>query len=153
DVSGDISSEVAGATLASAAGAVRDHVRLSALDREDLDWFANREDLDLAPAHAGKPGIARYVNVTAELMMLLGAHVAAGSCVPGDGVRFAIGLGRDSELGRLSAQLAAVFGLPVQACEALTQLGEVKLHHQVAALVWQKLVGAGAATMPDRMPE
>jgi DNA gyrase subunit B len=122
----------------------RDHVRLAALEREDLEWFADREDFELAAEREGKPGITRYVHVTPELMMLLGAYVAAGSCSPGDGVR----LGGGGDLGRTSAQLAAVFGLPAHACEVSPQTGEVMLHHRVATLAWHKLchIGGGAAT-------
>jgi DNA gyrase subunit B len=131
--------EAAGA--AANAAVARDHVRLADLEREDLDWFADRDDLELAPARDGKPGIARYVHVTPELMMLLGAHVAyvaGGACSPGDGIR----LGGGADLAQTGAQLAAVFGLPQHACEVSPRTDEVQLHHRVATLAWHKLCGA-----------
>ena len=125
-------------------------LRLSALEREDLDWFADRKDLELAPARVGKPGIARYLNLTPELLMLLGAFVADGACGLRDGIR----IGGVADAVRAGAQLAAAFGLPAHACEVSAPLGEVRLHHPVAALVWHKLTGAedaapGSARIPD----
>jgi DNA gyrase subunit B len=130
----------------------RDYVRLAALEREDLDWFTDREDLELAPERTGKPGVLRYVHVTSELMTLLGIHVAAGSCLPGDGIRLAVRHSHATDLSRLGAQLAAVFGLPARACEVSTQRGEVTLHHPVATQAWQKLCGAGATATATQIP-
>jgi len=127
-------------------------LRLTALEREDLDWFAARKDLELAPARAGKPGIARYLSVTPELMMLLGSFVAteagstesgsteseAGSSRSCDGIR----IGGIAEVSKAGAQLAAVFGLPAHACEVSAPTGEIRLRHRVAAFVWQRLAGS-----------
>src|SRR5205085_1293001 len=54
------------------ANRVRDYVRLSGLQAEDLEHFAGREDLELTPEHYGKKGIRRFVDVTPELLTLLG---------------------------------------------------------------------------------
>jgi DNA gyrase subunit B len=123
---------------------------LAALEREDLDWFADRQDVELAPARAGKLGIARYLKVTRELMALLGGFVATGSCTPEGGIR----IGSFDDLDDLGAQLAGVFGLPAHACEASSQLGEIQLSHRVATLVWHKLCfeaagSAAAKRIPD----
>ena len=134
----DAAATVGGADVA----AHRDHVRLSALDREDLDWFADRDDFELAPARTGKLGIARYMHVTAELMQLLGVYATAGAGSPGDGIL----LGGCGDLEQTGAQLAAVFGLPARACELSPPTAEVKLSHRVASLAWHKLCGAGDAT-------
>jgi DNA gyrase subunit B len=134
--------------MSRAARAGRDTVRLVGLEREDLDWFADREDFELAPQRAGKPGLARHVDVTPELMTLLGAYVISGSCLPGEGIRIGGGEG----LATAASQLAAVFGLPAHACEISSQTGEVKLHHLVATLAWRKLSLSGGGPV-KRVPD
>ncbi|HEX7838243.1 MAG TPA: DNA gyrase subunit B, partial [Kofleriaceae bacterium] len=134
--------------------AARTWVRLSALEREDLDWFADRDDLELAPVADGrnrKPGIARHIDVTTELLQLLGWYVAAGSSVLPEGIRLAA---PGADLVALAARLAAVFGLPAHACDVLARSGEVQLHHRVATLAWRALARSGegpseARRIPD----
>jgi hypothetical protein len=128
-----------------AAASGRDHVRLAALDREDLDWFADREDFELASERTGKPGITRYLHVTPELMMLLGGYASSGSCLPADGIRLAGG-----DLEQAGTWLAAAFGLPAHACEVSRTLAQVKLTHPVATLAWHKLCGPGGAAPAAR---
>ena len=72
---------------------VRDYVRLSDLDAEDLEWFSAREDLLLTPEHYGRNGIPRFVAVNEDLMGLLGFYLAEGSCSDRNGIRLSIGKG------------------------------------------------------------
>jgi DNA gyrase subunit B len=132
-----------------------DAVRLSALDREDLDWFAGRDDLDLAPAAThGKAGIARHVELTPSLLQMLGASTAVDPTGGRDGIRIVFdgpGLAArplQSELARIAAEVAAVFGLPTTACDVLVAQGEVRLLHPVARRAWRRLCGAEAG-LPD----
>ena len=125
-------------------------LRLAALEREDLDWFAGRDDLELAPERHGKPGIARHLGVTPELMMLLGSFVATASGTGSSRLPDGIQIGGVADVHKAGAQLAGVFGLPAHACELSAPTGEVKLHHRVAALVWHKLAGSGDGALGAR---
>ena len=150
---------------------VRDVVRLDALDREDLDWFASRTDLELSHEHDGKSGISRYLDVTPDLMWLLGAYAVAGSCAPQGGIHltFLAREGRDhidgadhalpprsterqdpASLGAVAARLAAAFGLPPQACELAPAHREVQLAHRVATDAWLALFGSPEGPTADR---
>jgi DNA gyrase subunit B len=120
-------------------------VRLAALEREDLDWFAGREDLELAPGSSGKPGIARFVNVMPALLRLLGIH-AAGEATPYDGIRLVIPGATGGALAALAAELAAVFGLPAAACEVSVATGQILLGHRVATCAWNQIAGTGGGS-------
>jgi len=134
--------------LAQVEGGSRDYVRLSALEREDLDWFADRDDLVLAPEPRSKPGIARRIELTPALLALIGAHVASET-PRASGIRLSVGA-PPPELPELAAQLAAVFGLPAQACELAPATGEIQLAHSVAQLAWRALCGrADEPRVPD----
>jgi DNA gyrase subunit B len=126
----------------------RDFVRLSALEREDLDWFGGREDLELTSARTGKPGIARHLALTPALLDLLGAYVATGPCAARDGIRIGVGANHPAELAE---RLAGAFGLPAAACER-GPTGEISLPHRIAALVWHQLCGTGD-NMAHRIPD
>src|SRR5262249_50675700 len=97
--------------------AQQDWVRLASLEREDLDWFAGREDLELASAPTGKAGIARYVLLSPELMALLGVSASYEGGAEPYGLSFRCPRATAAELKELSAALAAVFGLPPESCE------------------------------------
>jgi len=142
---------------------VRDVVRLDALDREDLEWFASRTDLELAPEREGKSGVGRYVDVTPDLLWLLGAYAAAGSCGSRDGIQLVVPVSggraaaapsprsaersRAESLGAVASKLAAVFGLPSHACELAPERHATQLMHRVATEAWLALV-TGADTAP-----
>jgi DNA gyrase subunit B len=94
----------------SGANRVRPWVRLSALTAEDLAWFGEREDLTIAAEHHGEQGLRRFVDVTPELMTLLGFYLAEGSCSARGGIRVAIGRGNERFAPELSAAFETVFG-------------------------------------------
>jgi len=133
---------------------VRPYVRLADLTVEDIDWFASREDLELTPEHYRRKGIARFIEVTPELMTLLGFYLAEGSCSDREGIRLAIGKGNRRFLAEMEAAVAEVFGLPAQSYEARPSTGELKLVNRVAALVWQHVFGFhGVDAITKRIPD
>lgn len=133
---------------------VRPYVRLSALDSEDLEWFRDREDLELTPEHYGKQGIQRYLEMTPELMTLLGFHLAEGSCSDRGGIRLAIGKGNARFLDEMAANLARIFGLPPQSYETDGRCCELRLVNRVAALVWQHVFGfLNVDSISKRVPD
>ncbi|MEO7731958.1 MAG: hypothetical protein ABIY55_13370 [Kofleriaceae bacterium] len=133
--------------LAQIAGGSRDYVRLAALEREDLDWFADRDDLMLAPEPRGKPGIARRIELTAPVLALIGGYVASGA--PGQPA-ISLSVAEGGGLDGVAAQLAAVFGLPAEAVEISPTTNGVLLAHRVAAQAWRALCGDEAGLrVPD----
>jgi DNA gyrase subunit B len=116
---------------------VRDYVRLSDLDAEDLEWFAAREDLELTPEHNAHHGIPRFIAVDEELMGLLGFSMAEGSCSERNGVRLSIGNGNQRFADEMAKKLTRVFGLPPMVYSSPNRCAELKLVNRVAALVWQ----------------
>ncbi|HMG20625.1 MAG TPA: toprim domain-containing protein, partial [Kofleriaceae bacterium] len=147
------------ATSLDAACAARDRVRLSALDREDLDWFVDRDDLALiSEGSDARAGIRRHVELTPALLGLLGraaatvgAHSAGREATGSRGIVLRQPGATAGELSALAAELSAVFGLPAQACEISAATGEVYLAHRLAALAWRTVGGvrAGAPQLPD----
>ena len=133
--------------LAQIAGGSRDYVRLAALEREDLDWFADRDDLVLAPEPRSKPGIARRIELTAPLLALVGGYVASGGHAhPG----ILISVAEVARIDEVAAQLAGVFGLPPKAAEVSPTTNGVLLAHRVAAQAWRALCGGEAGPrVPD----
>ncbi|HHO50520.1 MAG TPA: DNA gyrase subunit B [Deltaproteobacteria bacterium] len=121
---------------------VRDHVLLSELDTSDLDWLGTREDLELAPDHHKKKGIARYLEIDATLMSLLGSSLAEGSGSDQGGIRLSMGVNNTRPLDEMGEAFARIFGLPARACETLEHAGELKLANPVAALVWREVFGS-----------
>jgi len=138
----------------SAANRVRPYVRLSALDAEDVEWFESREDLELTPEHYGKAGIRRYIEVSPELMTLLGFYLAEGSCSDRNGIRLTMGARNQPLLAEMGEAFARVFGLPAKSYEVLDRAGEIKLVNRVASLAWQHVFGfAGVDSRTKRLPD
>ena len=139
---------------ASSANRVRPYVRLSALEAEDLEWFADREDLELTPEHYGDKGIRRFISVTPELMTLLGFYLAEGSCSDRNGIRLSIGKSNAGFLNEMAEAFTQVFGLPPRSYEIKRGAGELKLVNRAAALVWQHLFGfSGVDSITKRIPD
>ena len=139
---------------ASGRNAVRDLVRLSDLDAEDLAWFASREDLELTPEHYSGKGVPRYLAVDEDLLTLLGFYVAEGSCSDRNGVRFSIGAGNGRFAAEMADRLARLFGQSPVVYETIDRVAELRLVNRVAALAWQHLFGfAGAESCTKRIPD
>ncbi len=139
---------------ASGRNAVRNRVRLSDLDAEDLAWFASREDLELTPEHYRGKGLPRYVAVDEDLLTLLGFYVAEGSCSDRNGVRFSIGAGNSRFSAEMAGRLSRLFGQSPALYETADRVAELRLVNRVAALAWQHLFGfAGVDSCTKRIPD
>ncbi|HXC10563.1 MAG TPA: DNA gyrase subunit B [Steroidobacteraceae bacterium] len=133
---------------------VRDYVRMSALEAEDIAWFAEREDLQLTPEHNAQLPVPRYLSVTPELMKLLGFYMAEGSCSDRQGIRFAIGKSNVRFLDEMTEALTRVFGLTPQSYSIKRGCGELKLVNRVAVLAWQHLFGYGGVdSLTKKIPD
>ena len=133
---------------------VRDYVRLSELDADDLGWFAAREDLQLTPEHYGRNGIPRFVRVDAQLLGLLGFYLAEGSCSDRNGIRLSIGKGNQAFAAEMARNLTHVFGLPPITYSSPSRCMELKLVNRAAALAWQHVFGfMGSDSLTKRIPD
>ncbi len=126
---------------AAPSNAVRPYVRLSELSPEDLDWFDDREDLELTPEHYKGKGLARRLEITADLMKLLGFYLAEGSCSERGGVRFAVGARNEAVVEEMSRAIQRVFGVEPSYYRPGARVGELRLSNRVAALCWGRLFG------------
>ncbi len=133
---------------------VRSYVRLADLTAADVEWFAGRTDVELTPEHYRQKGLARYLDVTPELLTLLGFYLAEGSCSDRGGVRLTIGASNQRFEAEFKAAMTAVFGLAPQSYASPERAGELKLVNRVAALVWQHVFGFdGVDSVTKRVPD
>jgi DNA gyrase subunit B len=139
---------------ASGRNAVRDYVSLATLDAADIDWFAEREDLELTPEHYAGKGLPRYLAVDANLFGLLGFYLAEGSCSSRNGVRLTIGSGNQRFAAEMTERLRQVFGLAPSYYQSAGRAAEIKLVNRIAALAWQKVFGFdGVDSASKRIPD
>ncbi|MBI3012091.1 MAG: hypothetical protein HYY63_00520 [Elusimicrobia bacterium] len=120
---------------------VRPYVQLSELSGEDVEWFGSREDLRLTPEHHSDKGIKRFLEITPELMLLLGFYMAEGSCSDREGIRLAMGARNQKLVSTMRDAFNTVFGLESRNYLSDETRGELKLVNRVAVLVWQNLFG------------
>jgi DNA gyrase subunit B len=120
---------------------VRDYVRLSALQPEDLDWFEGREDLQMSPEHYGRSGISRYLPVNEDLLGLLGFYLAEGSCSDRGGIRLSIGQNNQRFAAEMADKFLRLFGMGAISYSTPRRCSELKLVNRVAALAWQHVFG------------
>jgi len=133
---------------------VRDCVRLSELDAQDLEWFGPREDLQLSPERHACNGVRRFIKVDAELLGLLGFCLAAGSCSDRNGIGLSIGSGNERFSREMASKLVAVFGINAISYSSGTRCAELKLVNRVAALAWQHVFGfENADSICKRIPD
>ena len=123
------------------ANQVRPYVRLSDLDGEAVSGFGTRTDLELTPKHYADRGMARFINVNADLLWLLGFYLAEGSCSERGGIRFAIGARNQAILPELRRVLEQTFGLQAQVYTSQDRVTELRLTNRVAVLAWRHLFG------------
>jgi DNA gyrase subunit B len=143
-----------GQTKGSGRNTVRDYVRMSDLELDDLDWFADREDLQMTPEHYGRNGIPRFLPVNEDLMGLLGFYLAEGSCSERGGIRLSIGKGNSRFAGEMTERFSRLFGLPAISYSSLGRCSELKLVNRVAALAWQHVFGfANVDSLTKRIPD
>ncbi|MGH2962789.1 MAG: DNA gyrase subunit B, partial [Solirubrobacterales bacterium] len=134
------------------ANKVKPYVRLSELSAEDLEWLGSREDLELTPEHYKGNGVKRFLEVSPDLMKLLGFYLAEGSGSPRGGIRFAIGSRNEAFRAEMSQALQRVFGRGVSNYAAGERIGELRLVNRVAAIAWGLFGFAGATAPTKRVP-
>ncbi|HTT03635.1 MAG TPA: DNA gyrase subunit B [Steroidobacteraceae bacterium] len=133
---------------------VREGVRLSELDADDLDWFDSRKDLQLTPERYARNGIGRFITVDAELLGLLGFYLAEGSCSDRNGIRLSIGSGNERFSREMASKFACVFGINAISYSYRTRCAELKLVNRVAALAWQHVFGfENSDSISKRVPD
>ena len=139
---------------ASGRNRVRSWVRLADLSERDITWFRDREDFVLAPEHNSNKGIRRFLEVTPELMTLLGFYLAEGSCSDRNGIRLSIGRRNERIADELTSILIRAFGLSPRSYAVNDRAGELKVVNRVAALAWQHVFGfADATATTKRIPD
>jgi DNA gyrase subunit B len=136
------------------ANRVRDYVRVSELEPEDLDRIPDDASVELTPEHYGDTGVDRYVDVDGTLLELFGFFTAEGSCSARNGVRLAMGMNNTELVERYRDAFGHVFGIRGKFSEYADRVGEVKLVNRVAAVVWEHVFGfdataAAEKTVPD----
>jgi hypothetical protein len=132
---------------------VRSWVRLSDLTHEDLDWFGTREDLELTPEKHAAHAVRRFVDVSPELMFLLGFYLAEGSSSDRGGIRFSIGRSNERFSDEVENAIGAVFGQPATKYRSPSRVDEVRIVNRVLAIAWQDLFGfRGADSITKRIP-
>jgi len=139
---------------AAPANRVRDYVRVSDLDEDDLDLIPDDASVELTPEHYAEHGVDRYVEVDETLLELIGHWVADGSCSPRNGIRLAMSESEASLIDRYRDAFEDLFGIRGKFSDYDDRVGEVKLVNRVAALAWQHVFGcdaadAGEKTVPD----
>ena len=133
---------------------VMDYVSLAALSEVDIDWFAEREDLELTPEHYAGKGVRRYLRVDEALFGLLGFYLAEGSCSSRNGVRLSIGKGNQRFATEMAERMRRVFGLVPTQSPGKGGAAELKLVNRIAALVWQHVFGFnGVDSATKRIPD
>jgi DNA gyrase subunit B len=136
------------------ANRVRDYVRVSELDADDLDLIPDDEPVELTPEHYADHGIDRHVDVDETLLDLLGFYAADGSCSLRNGVRLAMGPNNEPLVEKYRDAFEHVFGIRGKHAEYDGRIDEVKLVNRAAAVVWQTVFGfdgsnAAEKTVPD----
>jgi len=133
---------------------VKNYVRMSALEAEDIAWFGERDDLELTPEHYGHKGTRRFIKVSEDLMKLLGFYLAEGSCSDRNGVRLSIGKGNVRFAEEMAQAFVHVFNLQPQNCAFNRGAGELKVINRVAALAWQHVFGFfGVDSITKKIPD
>ena len=134
--------------------AIRERVRLSDLDPDDLEWFGSREDLELTPEHYAANGIPRFIPINEDLLCLLGFYLAEGSCSERNGIRLSIGRSNLAFAPEMGERFARLFGLQPKLYESAARAAELKLVNRVAAAAWQLVFGFTAAeSHTKRIPD
>ncbi|MES3517737.1 MAG: LAGLIDADG family homing endonuclease [Natronomonas sp.] len=136
------------------ANRVREYVRVSELDEDDLDRIPDDADVELTPEHYADHGIDRYVEIDETLLELFGFYIAEGSSSPRNGVRLAMGPNNRSLIERYRDAFETVFGIRAKHSEYDERIDEIKLLNRVAAVVWEHVFGfeaeeATQKTIPD----
>ena len=132
---------------------VRPYVRLSDLSADDLEFFDDRDDVELTPEHYASDPINRYIDVDDALMTLLGFYLAEGSGNPRAGIRFAIGSGNAHFVPEVRRASVRVFGRIASQYRSDIRVDELRINNRVAALAWAHNFGFdGTTAVTKRIP-
>ncbi|MFQ3295104.1 MAG: DNA gyrase/topoisomerase IV subunit B/transcriptional regulator with XRE-family HTH domain, partial [Natrialbaceae archaeon] len=132
------------------ANRVRDYVRVSELEEDDLERIPEDAPVELTPAHYADHGIDRFVTVDETLLDLFGFYVADGSSSPRNGVRLAMGTNNEALVEKYRDAFEHVFGIRGKLSEYDTRVDEVKLVNRVAALAWEQIFGFDGADASEK---
>ena len=133
---------------------VRPYVRLADLSADDIEFFEDRDDVELTPEHYASDPVNRYIAVDDALMTLLGFYLAEGSGNPRAGIRFAIGSGNAHFVPEIRRASLRVFGRIASQYRSDTRIDELRINNRVAALAWCHLFGFdGVTAVTKRIPD
>jgi DNA gyrase subunit B len=132
---------------------VRPYARLVDLSADDLEFFEDRDDVELTPEHCASDPVHRYVAVDDALMTLLGFYLAEGYGSPRDGIGFAIGRANTHFVPEVRRAAVRVFGRIAIQYRSDTRIDELRIDNRVAALAWYHLFGLhGARAVAKHIP-
>jgi len=120
---------------------VRDYVRISELDLDDLKFIPEDAEVTITPQHYAKHGIDRFLPIDDTLLELGGFYAAEGSCSPRNGVRLAMGPQNTDRFERYRDAFEHIFGIRGKQSQYSNGVGEVKLVNRVTAIVWEEILG------------
>ncbi|MHC5007802.1 MAG: LAGLIDADG family homing endonuclease, partial [Planctomycetota bacterium] len=133
---------------------VRPYMRLCDLSDQDVDWLDGRSDVWLTSSRSKSELLPRYLDVTPQLMYLLGFYLAEGSCSARNGVRLTLGRRNEPHQHELEQAYESVFAHAPKRCGGTDRAAELKLLNRVAALAWQHVFGFdGARAVTKRIPD
>ena len=139
---------------AAPANRVRPYVRLADLSADDLEFFEDRDDVELTPEHYASDPVKRFVEVDDALMTLLGFYLAEGSGNPRAGIRFAIGSGNADFVPEVRRASVRVFGRIASQYRSDERVDELRINNRVAALAWCHVFGFdGVTAITKRIPD
>jgi DNA gyrase subunit B len=132
---------------------VRSYARLSDLSADDLEFFEDRDDVELTPRHDASDPVNRYVAVDDALMTLLGFYLAEGSGNARAGIRLAIGSAHAHVVPEVRRAAVRVFGRIASQDGSDTRIDELRVDNRVAALAWCHVFGFdGVTAVTKRIP-
>ncbi|MFW5905488.1 MAG: LAGLIDADG family homing endonuclease, partial [archaeon] len=129
---------------------VRDYVRVSELDAEDLELIPDGSTVELTPEHYADHGIDRYVTIDETLLELFGWYAADGSSSARNGIRLAVSAANESLVEQYRAAYEHVFGIPGKLSEYDNRVNEVKLVNRAASVVWEQVFGFDGADASEK---
>ncbi|MHC4218703.1 MAG: LAGLIDADG family homing endonuclease, partial [Planctomycetota bacterium] len=133
---------------------VRPYMRLCDLSAEDAGRLDGRTDLWLTSSRSTSERVPRYLDVTPQLMYLLGFYLAEGSCSERNGVRLTLGRLNERHERELTQAYQSVFGHSPKRCGGTDRAPELRLVNRVAALAWQHVFGfEGARATTKKIPD
>jgi DNA gyrase subunit B len=120
---------------------VRPYILLADLSAAELELLEGCDDLTLTPVHHRRHALGRFIDVTPELMTLLGFHLAEGSCSDRNGIRLCMGASNERLIPEMGRCMERVFGLKPRLHRVKARAAQIALVNRVAALAWRHVFG------------